>query len=170
MTPQCEIRPATPEDSGLILDFIRALADYEKLAHEVTATEAKVRETLFGAKPSAEALLAFSASQPAGFAVYFLAYSTFCAQPVLYLEDLFVKPHLRARGIGKALFSELLRIAQARGCARFEWSVLDWNQPAIQFYQSLGAKPLSDWTKYRLDQSQIHSLLQPPNLSTPPAP
>ena len=162
MNPPFQIRPATVEDAPLLLQFIRELAEYEKLAHEVTATEAQVRQTIFGPSPCAHALLGFSSGQPAGFAVYFFAYSTFCAQPVLYLEDIFVKPELRGQGIGKALFRELLRIAHSRDCARFEWSVLDWNQPAIDFYEALGAKPLREWIKYRLEQSQIRALASPP--------
>jgi GNAT superfamily N-acetyltransferase len=150
------IRPATPADAPLILAFIRALADYEKLSHEVAATEEKLRATLFGEKPAAECLLAFAAEHAsaapvaAGFAIYFTNYSTFLAQPGLYLEDLFVKPEFRGRGIGKALLLHLARLANARGCGRMEWAVLDWNQPAIDFYESLGARRLRDWQICRL--------------------
>ena len=162
MTHPLEIRPAQPHDSALLLEFIKALAEYEKLAHEVTATEQLVRETLFGPRPYAEALLAFWSGRPAGVAIYFFAYSTFRAQPVLYLEDLFVKPALRGQGVGKALFHELLRVAAARNCGRFEWSVLDWNKTAIDFYESLGAKPQREWIKYRLEQDQIRTLAASP--------
>ena len=161
MKQSLEIRPAAPEDAPLLLEFIRQLAAYEKLEHEVTATEQRVRDSLLGPERSAEALLAFWGGQPAGFAVYFFACSTFRAQPVLYLEDIFVHPPMRGRGIGKGIFHELLRVAQQNGCGRFEWSVLDWNEPAIRFYESLGAKPQREWIRYRLDQEQIESLLNP---------
>jgi len=145
------IRAATPADVPLILAFIRDLATYEKLLHEVEATEEKLRATLFGPKPAAECLLAFSAAgQPAGFAVHFTNYSTFLAKPGLYLEDLFVKPEHRGQGIGKALLLHLARLANERGCGRMEWAVLDWNQPAIEFYESLGAERKHDWTICRL--------------------
>lgn len=154
MTVGLEIRPATEGDCPLVLAFIRELAAYEKLEHQVTATEPKVRETLFGPGRCAHVLLAFSHGQPAGFAVYFFNYSTFRAEPVLYLEDLFVKPALRGLGIGKSLFAELFKIASAHGCGRFEWSVLDWNQPAIDFYERLGALPQKEWIRYRLEKEQ----------------
>jgi GNAT superfamily N-acetyltransferase len=146
------IRPATAVDTALILAFIRGLADYEKLAHEVEATEEKIRATLFpnDARPAAECVLAFDGDAPAGFAIYFTNYSTFLAKPGLYLEDLFVAPAHRGRGIGKALLLHLARLANARGCGRMEWSVLDWNQPAIDFYESLGAERKTDWTICRL--------------------
>jgi GNAT superfamily N-acetyltransferase len=146
------IRPATRADVPLILDFIRALADYEKLAHEVEATEAKLAATLFPATaaPVAHCVLAFHGAAPAGFALYFFNYSTWLAKPGLYLEDLFVKPELRGRGIGKALLLHLARLANAQGCGRMEWSVLDWNQPAIDFYESLGAKRMREWQICRL--------------------
>jgi len=146
------IRPATAVDTALILAFIRGLADYEKLAHEVEATEEKIRATLFpnDARPAAECVLAFDGDAPAGFAIYFTNYSTFLAKPGLYLEDLFVAPAHRGRGIGKALLLHLAKLANARGCGRMEWSVLDWNQPAIDFYESLGAERKTDWTICRL--------------------
>ena len=149
MPPQ--IRPATPADLPLILGFIRGLATYEKLLHEVEATEAKLGATLFGPRPAAECLLAFAGEgTPAGFAIFFTNYSTFLARPGLYLEDLFVSPEFRGRGIGKALLLHLARLANQRGCGRMEWSVLDWNQPAIEFYESIGAERKSDWTICRL--------------------
>lgn len=148
-----EIRPAAPADAPLILQFIRDIAAYEKLAHEVVATEEKISRTLFpsdGSSPDARCALAFADGAPAGFAIYFFNYSTFLAQPGLYLEDLFVKPELRGRGYGKALLLHLAKIANARGCGRMEWSVLDWNKPAIDFYRSLGAVPMDEWTVFRL--------------------
>lgn len=145
------IRPATPADLPLILRFIRGLATYEKLLPEVEATEEKLGATLFGPRPAAECRLAFvDGSIPAGFAIFFTNYSTFLARPGLYLEDLFVDPEFRGRGIGKALLLHLAALANRRGCGRMEWSVLDWNQPAIDFYESLGAERKTEWTTCRL--------------------
>lgn len=146
------IRPATSADVGLILEFIRALADYEKLSHEVTATEERLRATLFPAdgRPAAECALAFLDTEPIGFALFFTTYSTFLAKPGLWLEDLFVKPEMRGRGHGKALVLHLAKLANDRGYGRLEWSVLDWNQPAIDFYESLGAQRMSQWQICRL--------------------
>lgn len=147
------LRPATRADVPLLLQFIRGLADYEKLTAEVTATEEQLATTLFppdGSAPAAHAVLAFSAGEPAGFALYFFNYSTFLARPGLYLEDLFVPPAHRGRGIGKALLLHLAKLANARGCGRMEWSVLDWNQPAIDFYESLGARRMKEWQICRL--------------------
>lgn len=146
------IRPATPADLPLILAFIRGLAEYEKLLHEVEATEEKLGATLFPAngKAAAECILAFDGDEPAGFAIYFSTYSTFLAKPGLYLEDLFVWPAKRGRGFGKALILHLAKLANQRGCGRLEWSVLDWNAPAIAFYESLGAKRMTEWTICRL--------------------
>jgi GNAT superfamily N-acetyltransferase len=148
MTPL--IRPATPADLPLILGFIRGLATYEKLLHEVEATEEKLRVTLFGPRPAAECLLAFADGAPAGFAIFFTNYSTFLARPGLYLEDLFVNPEFRGRGLGKALWLHLAALANQRGCGRMEWTVLDWNRPAIDFYESLGAERKTEWTLCRL--------------------
>jgi GNAT superfamily N-acetyltransferase len=145
------IRPAEPADVPVILEFIRGLADYEKLSAEVEATEEKLRATLFGPRPAAECVLAFGAAGvPAGFALFFPNYSTFLARPGLYLEDLFVKPEWRGRGIGKALLLHLARLANARGYGRMEWSVLDWNEPAIAFYESIGARRMREWQICRL--------------------
>jgi GNAT superfamily N-acetyltransferase len=152
------IVPATEPDIPVILDLIRALAEYEKLSPTVTATEARLRETLFGVKPAAEVLLAHWDGECAGFAVFFPTYSTFLAQPGLYLEDLFVKPHLRGKGIGFALLKRLTGIASERGCGRLEWAVLNWNQPSIRFYKQLGALPLDEWTKYRLTGETLQCL------------
>ena len=148
MTPS--IRAATPADVPQILAFIRGLAAYEKLSGDVTATEEKLHATLFGPRPAAECLLAFADGAPAGFAIFFTNYSTFLAQPGLYLEDLFVLPEFRGRGLGKALLLQLARLASQRGCGRMEWTVLDWNAPAIAFYESLGARRLREWQVCRL--------------------
>jgi GNAT superfamily N-acetyltransferase len=142
----------------VILDMIRALAEYEKLAHTVEATEERLRETLFGIEPAAEVLSAHYERECAGFAVFFATYSTFLAQPGLYLEDLYVKPHLRGKGIGLALLKHLGSVATERGCGRLEWGVLDWNQPAIQFYKKLGAVAMDEWTKYRLTGEALERL------------
>ena len=152
------IRPATESDVALILSFIEKLAEYEKLSHEVVATQAALRKYLFGPRPMAEVLLAHWESQPAGFALYFHNFSTFLARPGIYLEDLFVEPELRGKGIGKALLINLARIAMERGCGRLEWSVLDWNEPSIQFYQRLGAVAKDDWTIYRLTGDALQRL------------
>jgi len=152
------IVPATELDIPVILDLIHGLAGYERLAHQVTATERRLRETLFGVKPAAEVLLANCEDEYACLAVFCATYSTFLAQAGLYLEDLYVKPHLRGKGIGLALFKHLARIATQRGCARLEWAVLDWNQPAIGFYKNLGALPLEEWTKYRLSGEALENL------------
>lgn len=144
------IAAAAEADVPLILELIHALAEYEKLSDAVTATGEQLRETLFGPKPAAEVLLAHWQEECAGFAVFFPTYSTFLAQPGIYLEDLYVKPHLRGRGIGLALLRRLAAIATERRCGRLEWAVLNWNEPAIGFYRKLGAVPLDEWTKYRL--------------------
>ena len=130
--------------------MIRALAEYEKLTHLCVATEARLEETLFGPRPYAETIIAEWDGAPVGFALYFHNYSTFLAQPGIYLEDLFVKPEFRGKGIGKALLIRLAQIADERACGRLEWSVLDWNEPSIAFYKKLGANPLDDWTIFRV--------------------
>ncbi|SRR5581483_6020316 len=160
---ELRIVPATENDVPVILDLIHALAKYEKLAHTVTATEERLRETLFGPKPAAEVLLAHWDRECAGFAVFFATYSTFLAQPGLYLEDLYVKLHLRGKGIGLALLKRLAELAIERGCGRLEWGVLDWNQPAIRFYERLGAVPMKEWMKYRLTGKALQSLASPEN-------
>ena len=152
------IRPATPDDVGTILRFIRELAVYEKLEHEVVATEAMLERELFGPRPSCEAVIAESGGEAAGFALYFTSFSTFVGRSGVYLEDLFVSPSQRGRGIGKALLAHLAALAVERGCGRFEWAVLDWNAPAIAFYESLGARPMSGWTTYRLDGDGLAAL------------
>ncbi len=151
------IRLARPDDCATILGFIRDLAEYEKLSHEVVADEAMLRATLFGARPAAEVLIAED-DGPVGFALFFTSYSTFLAKPGLYLEDLFVRPVARGKGFGKALMIELAKICVARDYGRFEWSVLDWNEPALAFYRSLGARPQSEWTVQRLAGAPLAAL------------
>jgi GNAT superfamily N-acetyltransferase len=152
------MRPATADDVPLILRFIRGLAEYEKLAHECVATEERLRTTLFGARPAAEVQLAFVGEEPAGFALFFHNYSTFLAQPGIYLEDLFVEPRFRGLGVGRALLSKLAALAVERDCGRLEWSVLDWNTDAIGFYEKLGARGMTDWTVHRLTGDALHRL------------
>ncbi len=144
------IASAQETDVPVILDFIRQLAEYEKLSHEVEATEEALRQTLFGERPYAEVLLAYWDDQPVGFALFFHNYSTFLAKPGIYLEDLFVNPAARGRGIGKALLTRLAEVANQRGCGRVEWSVLDWNTPSIEFYRRMGAVAKDEWTVFRL--------------------
>lgn len=151
------LRPARPEDVPTILTLIRELADYEKLLHEVEADEASLHAHLFGPRPHIEVILAEWEGETAGFALFFHNYSTFLSKPGLYLEDLYVRPALRGHGIGKALLAELARLAVSRGCGRLEWSVLDWNAPAIGFYQSLGARPMDEWTVYRLTGDNLEN-------------
>ena len=144
------IRPALECDVPLILSFIRKLAEYEKLAHEVTASEEGLRQGLFGPAKNAEAVIAYAGDAPAGFAVFFHNFSTYPGRPGIYLEDLFVDPEYRGRGLGKALLSHLEALARERGCVWLQWAVLKWNQPAIDFYNSLGAEAMDEWTLYRL--------------------
>ena len=153
-----EIRPARVEDVPVILQLIRALATYERAPQEVTATEEQLTKVLFGERPVAEVLLAFEDESPVGFAVYFYNFSTWLGRPGLYLEDLFVKPEKRGKGYGRALLVELAKIARDRGCGRMEWAVLNWNEPAIKFYQTLGAKPMNEWTVFRLTRDEIAKL------------
>lgn len=153
-----QIRPATPADSALILRFIRELAVYEKLENEVVATTGQIEQALFGATPHAEVVIGEENGEPVGFALFFQTFSTFRGRPGLYLEDLYVTPASRGRGYGRALLTHLARIAVARGNARFEWSVLDWNEPAIGFYKSLGAVPMDEWTVYRLSGDALVAL------------
>jgi len=152
------IERATEGDVPLILELIQGLAVYEKLAHEVTATEAGLRETLFSARPAADVVIAYAGDTPAGFALFFPNYSTFLGKPGLYLEDLFVRPEYRGQGLGLALMKRLAQIAVERGCGRFEWSVLDWNEPAIGFYESLGAKLMDGWSIVRVNGEALTAL------------
>ncbi len=158
--PDFVIRPAVASDAGAILQLIRGIAEYEKLSHKVANTEAAILTAGFGPEPYFHALLCekSGASQPVGFALYFYTYSTFTGKPTLYLEDLFVRPECRGSGYGKALFMELVKIARDKECGRMEWSVLDWNRPAIDFYLGMGAQPMDEWTVYRLDESAIENL------------
>ena len=152
------IRTGELADAPLIAELILALARYEKLEHEVTMTEEKLAGTLFGARSYAETLIAEEDSEPVGFALFFHNYSTFLAQPGIYLEDLFVLPERRGSGIGRALLGRLAQIAVDRGCGRLEWAVLTWNKDAIRFYELLGARPNSEWTVYRLSGEPLRTL------------
>jgi GNAT superfamily N-acetyltransferase len=152
------LRDVRPGDEGLVLHFVRALADYEKLLHEVTATEEHFRRLLFGEPRRAEALIAEWKGRPVGLAFWFYSVSTFDGAPKLYLEDVFVEPDQRGRGIGRAIFAELARRAVAAGCSRMEWSVLDWNAPSIAFYRSIGALPREGWTLQRLSGTALEAL------------
>jgi GNAT superfamily N-acetyltransferase len=156
------IRSARVEDVPIILQLIRDLATYERAPNEVAATEEQLVDVLFGEKPAAEVLLAFEKDTPVGFAVFFHNFSTWLGRPGLYLEDLFVKPEKRGRGYGRALLVDLARIARDRGCGRMEWAVLDWNEPAIKFYHALGAKPMEEWTVFRLTRDGIARLARSP--------
>ena len=152
------IRPATPADLPLIAQFIRDLAEYEKLSHEVRFDEARLGENLFGARPYAEVVIGELDGAAQGFALFFHNFSTFEGRPGLYLEDLFVRPEARGSGLGKALLAHLAQLCVARDCARLEWSVLDWNAPSIGFYQSLGAKLMDEWTVMRVDGDALTKL------------
>ena len=152
------IRPATVADVPIILQLIRELATYERAPNEVTATEEQLVDVLFGPRPAAEVLLAFEQEMPVGFAVFFHNFSTWLGRPGLYLEDLFVRPEQRGKGYGRALLVHLAKIAHERGCGRMEWAVLDWNEPAIQFYKKLGAAPQDEWTVFRLTRDGIAKL------------
>ena len=154
------IRPARLDDVPIILRLIVDLATYERAPNEASATEQQLRDVLFGAKPAAEVLLAFENETPVGFAVFFHNFSTWLGRPGLYLEDLFVKPEMRGKGYGRALLVDLAKIARARGCGRMEWAVLDWNDPAIQFYRKLGAKSMDEWTVFRLTRDGIAKLAE----------
>jgi len=156
--PTIAIRPAVRADVAAILAFIRELAEYERLAHEAVADEAGLAEQLFGAVPRAEVLIAEVDGAPAGFALFFHNFSTFLGKPGLYLEDLFVRPAFRGLGLGKRLMLRLARIAVERDCGRFEWSVLDWNAPAIGFYRGLGATGMDDWTVQRVSGDALAAL------------
>jgi GNAT superfamily N-acetyltransferase len=156
------IDPATPEDLPVILGMIKALAEYERMADDVVATAASLRTSLFGSRkgerPAVEVAIARVEGEPVGFALWFYNYSTFLGRAGLYLEDLFVLPAWRGRGVGRALLVHLARLAVARGCGRMEWSVLNWNEPAIAFYRRLGATPMDDWTVYRLTGDALTGL------------
>ncbi len=158
MSPTILLRGAVREDVPHILAFIRELAEYERLAHEAVATEAQLLEHLFGPRPAAEVVIAEVDGEPAGFALFFTSFSTFVGLPGLYLEDLFVRPRFRGLGVGKRLMIDLARRAVERGYGRFEWSVLDWNEPAIRFYRSLGALGQDEWTVQRVTGEALQRL------------
>ena len=156
--PAFRIERATERDVPLILRLITALAEYEKMSADVIATEATLRQSLFGPHPAAEVVIAYAGDQPAGFALFFHNYSTFLGQPGIYLEDLYVMPEWRGHGFGKRLLAHLAALAVERGCGRLEWSVLDWNEPAIGFYKKLGAKPMDEWTVFRVTGGALQQL------------
>ena len=163
------IRPARPDDAPLVLSFIRGLAEYERAPDAVVATEADIRATLEGEPKRAEVVLAFDGGVPVGFALFFHNYSTWLGRAGLYLEDLFVPPEHRGKGHGRRLLAYLAAVARARGCQRMEWSVLDWNEPAIGFYRSLGAVPMSEWTVHRLTGEALEALAREGTASFPDA-
>ena len=152
------IRPAAEADVPLLLRLIGALAEYEKMRHDVVATQAGVRQALFGSRPFAEAVIGYAGPEPVGYALFFHTFSTFRGAPGLYLEDLFVESPWRGRGFGRALFAHVAGLAVERGCHRLEWSVLDWNAPSIAFYRRAGAQPLDDWTMFRLTGEPLKAL------------
>lgn len=154
------IRPATPADATIILRFIRELADYEKAIHEVEATEETVRESLFGPQSVSHAVICEVDGQPAGFAIWFYSYSTWLAKNGLYLEDLYITPEKRGAGAGRALLKHLARVAVEKGCGRFEWSVLDWNEPAIRVYDAIGGEPQNEWIRYRLSGEKLKAFAE----------
>ena len=158
MRTSFHIRASTPDDLPIILQLIRDLAEYERAPNDVVATEEGLREVLFGKRPSAEVVLAMEGETAVGFAVFFHNFSTWLGRPGLYLEDLFVRPSHRGKGYGRALLVHLAKIAAERGCGRMEWAVLDWNEPAIKFYRTLGAAPNEEWTIFRLTSDKIARL------------
>ncbi len=155
---EVSVRAASEGDVPQILAFINELAEYERLSHEVVATEEALREHLFGDRPVAEVMIAEEGGDPAGFALFFHSFSTFLGRPGIYLEDLYVRPQFRGKGMGRALLVHLARLAAERGCGRLEWSVLDWNEPAIGFYRGIGASPVGGWTVYRVSGEALEGL------------
>ena len=158
MNPDFEIKPATVEDVPLILSFIKKLAVYERLEHEAVATEEILRETIFGERREAEVVIGYYQNKPVCFALFFHSFSTFLGRPGIYLEDLFVDEEERGKGFGKALLVYLAQLAVERNCGRLEWAVLNWNEPAIGFYKGLGARPMDEWTVYRVDGDALENL------------
>ena len=155
---EVHVRAASEKEVPLILAFIKELAEYERLSHEVVATEESLREHLFGERPVAEVIVAEEGTDPAGFALFFHSFSTFLGRPGIYLEDLYVRPEFRGGGIGKQLLARLAHLAVKRGCGRLEWWVLDWNEPSIGFYKQLGAVAMDDWTVYRVSGDALRKL------------
>ena len=155
---EVRVRAASEADVPLILSFIKELAEYERLSHEVVATEEALRRWLFAERPVAEVLVGEDGGEPAGFALFFHSFSTFLGRPGIYLEDLYVRSEFRGRGVGRALLVHLARLAKERGCGRLEWSVLDWNEPAIGFYRGIGASPVGGWTVYRVTGEALERL------------
>jgi GNAT superfamily N-acetyltransferase len=153
-----QIRPATEEDVALVLSFVRKLAEYGDLSDEVSATEQDIRAALFGPRPLAEAVLAYVGSEPVGFAIYLATFSSFLGRPGMYVEDVFVEMPYRRMGVGKALLVHLAKLGRERGCGRLEWSVLNWNERAMEFYQELGAIPMDEWTTFRLEGEVLNRL------------
>src|SRR5262245_4464986 len=160
MSSTVRVEPATQNELPLILRFIKELAAYEQLAHEVTATEATLRESLFGRRPAAEVLLAYAGDEPAGFAVYFPTFSTFLGRPGIYLEDLYVTPTWRGHGIGRKLLAAVARVAVGQGDGRMEWSVLNWNELALGVYRRIGARAMDEWTVHRLTGEALRKLAE----------
>ncbi len=160
MTDIFEIKPATVQDVPLILTFIKELAEYEKLLNEVVATEAILKETLFGDQPHANVVIGYLNNVPVSFALYFYNFSTFLGRPGIYLEDLFVKPEARGNGIGQKMLAYLAQLAKQKNCGRLEWWVLDWNETAIKFYKRLGAKAMDEWTVYRVTDQALDELAE----------
>jgi GNAT superfamily N-acetyltransferase len=154
------LEPATQKDVPVILRFIKELAEYEKLSQEVVATEDSLRTSLFGARPAAEVVIAYASDEPVGFALYFQTFSTFLGRPGIYLEDLYVTPARRGQGVGRRLLAYVARVAVDRGYGRMEWSVLNWNEPALVVYRRIGARPLDEWTVQRLTGDALISLAQ----------
>ena len=160
ISPDFQIRAATKNDSPVILALIKELAEYEKLSHEVEATEADIRQSLFGDRPVAEALIGELDGVPISFALFFYNFSTFLGKAGIYLEDLYVKPDYRSNGFGRKMLAHIARLAKERNCGRFEWSVLDWNEPAIRTYDRLNARPMKEWILYRLTGDALEKLAQ----------
>jgi GNAT superfamily N-acetyltransferase len=152
------IKPATKKDVPVILAFIRKLADYERLSHEVVATEELLQQTIFGQRRTAEVAIGYFRNEPVGFVLFFHNFSTFLGRPGIYIEDLFVDESFRRRGFGGALLAHIAKLAAVRDCGRLEWSVLDWNEPAINFYQKLGAVPMKEWTVFRVTGDNLRRL------------
>jgi GNAT superfamily N-acetyltransferase len=160
ITTDFKIRAATEDDAAVILALIKELAEYEKLSHEVEATKADIRQSLFGDRPVAETLIGELEGDPIGFALFFYNFSTFLGKPGIYLEDLYVKPDFRSNGFGRKMLAHIARLSKERNCGRFEWSVLDWNEPAIRTYDRLNARPMKEWILYRLTGEALNKLAQ----------